>query len=170
MRKKLLLLGALGVFLLHTITVTDTVTPPLVWEKIPAKAEEYKVREFSLRDAQILMRIATAEAENQHCEGMYLVMTVVLNRVNSPNYPDTIEGVVFQDRQFSSVKNGRYNRVEIPQEAHEALARLEKGEPIDDDIIAFEVNDGSNSLLKYFDYKYTVGNHNFYVEKGGDNG
>ena len=138
----------------------------LKWEKIPETETIYKAREFTQEDAQILLRIAEAEAGNQHTEGMRKVMEVVLNRVASPNYPNDIKGVVFQKNQFASVTDGRYYTVEISPQCHDALASIEKGEPIDTNIIGFERN-GNDALLKYFNYAYTVGCHNFYVEKGG---
>lgn len=125
----------------------------------------YDARQFTFEDAQMLMRIAEAEAGNQGVEGMKLVMIVVLNRVNSESFPDTIEGVIFQPHQFQPVSDGRYYTVEISTEAHLALAAIETGEPIDESIIAFEAT-SNKSLEKYFKYAYTVGGHDFYTAKG----
>ncbi|QHJ73779.1 putative lysin [Butyrivibrio virus Ceridwen] len=125
----------------------------------------YDAREFTYDEAQMLMRIAQAEAGNQGVEGMKLVMTVVLNRVASNHYPDTIEGVIFQANQFQPVSDGRYYEVEISTEAHLALADIETGKPIDTSLIGFEVST-NKSLEKYFDYAYTYGDHDFYTEKG----
>ena len=47
--------------------------------------------EISYQDAQYLMHVAEAEAGNQGVEGMALVMQVVLNRVKSPKFPNTIK-------------------------------------------------------------------------------
>lgn len=131
----------------------------------PAIEPLYDAREFTYDEAQMLMRIAQAEAGNQGVEGMKLVMMVVLNRVASDHFPDTIEGVIFQDNQFQPVSDGRYYEVEISTEAHLALADIETGKPIDTSIIGFEVST-NKSLEKYFDYAYTYGDHDFYTEKG----
>lgn len=153
---------------------------PLVFEEVvieepieepePIKEPEvitpqYTPREFSYDDAQMLMRIAQAEAGNQGIEGMKLIMAVVLNRVADEDFPDSIEKVIFQEHQFQPVSDGRYYSVELSPEVHLALADIEKGEPIDEEIVAFEVT-SSNSLERYFIYSYTVGDHNFYTEKG----
>lgn len=153
------------------------------WEPIPAEVEvkteeipaeeppiivtgaRYEVREFSLEDAQMLMRIAQAEAGNQGIEGMKLVMAVVLNRVRKERFPDSIKEVIFQKHQFEPVQNGSYYKVKLSPDVHMALADVERGLPLDDNIVAFEVL-GNDSLEKYFDYAYTVGDHNFYKEKG----
>lgn len=126
---------------------------------------EYEAREFTYEEAQMLMRIAQAEAGNQGIEGMKRVMMVVLNRVDSPDFPNTIEGVIFQPNQFQPVSDGRYYEVELSYEVHLALADIETGEPIDTSIIGFE-RTSNKSLEKYFKYAYTIGDHDFYTAKG----
>lgn len=127
----------------------------------------YEAREFTYEEAQMLMRIAEAEAGNQGIEGMKIIMTVVLNRVADEAFPNTIEGVIFQEYQFQPVSNGSYYEVSISREAHIALADIERGIPLDEDVVAFEVTSNSKSLEKYFTYAYTVGAHDFYIAKGG---
>ena len=150
-----------------------------IWEKVAPKdpveiqtpriiekpAPKYETREFTYDEAQMLMRIAQAEAGNQGIEGMKLIMEVVLNRKNKDGYPGSIEGVIFQPHQFQPVSDGRYYSVELSPEVHLALSEIEQGLPIDENIVAFEIT-SSNSLERYFKYAYTVGDHNFYVEKG----
>jgi N-acetylmuramoyl-L-alanine amidase len=47
-----------------------------------------------------------AEAGNQDLHGKRLVVDVILNRVDSPEFPDTIEEVITQLRQFETYSNG----------------------------------------------------------------
>lgn len=63
-------------------------------------------------DSYRLAKIAMAEAEGEDTEGKALVILVVLNRVWSDEFPDTIEGVITEDTQFAAYENGRYDRVE----------------------------------------------------------
>lgn len=65
-----------------------------------------KSRDWDSDDSERLMKIAMAEAESEGVEGKALVMLVVLNRVWSDDFPDTIEEVIFQPRQFSVVTEG----------------------------------------------------------------
>lgn len=51
-----------------------------------------------------------AEACGEPYEGKLAVATVVINRVNSKNFPNTIHGVIYQKNQFSPVANGSINR------------------------------------------------------------
>ena len=119
--------------------------------------------ELTYEEAQLLMKIAEAEAGNQGAEGMWLVMSVVMNRVESPDFPDTIGEVIFQDHQFSSVSDGNFDNVVIlTAEAHEALARIEGGD-IADEIIGFEVKT-SRELDKYFLEAFEYRDHRFYTK------
>lgn len=56
-------------------------------------------------DAYLLERILWAEANNQCFEGQKAVIEVIFNRVLSPNWPDTIYGVLSQKGQFATWKS-----------------------------------------------------------------
>lgn len=60
-------------------------------------------------DTYLLAQIISAEAKNQPYEGQVAVGNVVMNRVESPSYPDTIREVIFQKGQFSPVSDGSIN-------------------------------------------------------------
>jgi len=120
--------------------------------------------QISQEEATALMKIATAEAENQGVDGMLKVMEVVINRVNSPDYPNTIEGVIMQPHQFQPVEQGKYFTTEPSIESHLALAKLEMNIDPDTEIIAFEAAANEKSLEKYYAYAYTHKGHDFYVK------
>lgn len=67
------------------------------------------------------------EAESEDTEGKALVMLVVLNRVWSDEFPDTIEDVIFQKGQFSPISNGRYDEVEPDEDCYRALQLIQTG-------------------------------------------
>lgn len=146
---------------LEEITKDLTEDPPQV-----ITGARHEAREFTYEEAQMLMRIAEAEAGNQGVEGMGMVMAVVLNRVKDDDFPNTIKDVIFQPRHFSSVSTGSYYKVKISPEAHEALADIEMGIPYDTSIVGFEAVYNGRSLEKWFRYAYTIGGHDFYVKKG----
>ena len=116
-------------------------------------------------DAQLLMMVASAEALNQGVSGMERVMEVILNRVASDEFPDTVQGVVYQKSQFESVTNGSIYRAEITPEVRQALAEVEKNLEANDSIVAFETTSNKNTLGRYFDYSFTEGEHDFYTTK-----
>lgn len=116
-------------------------------------------------DAQLLMMVASAEALNQGPEGMVRVMEVILNRVASDEFPDTVQEVVYQKSQFESVTNGSIYRAEITPEVRQALAEVEKKLKPNNKIIAFETAENGKSLEKYFEYSFTQGDHDFFTTK-----
>lgn len=86
-----------------TATSVATTAP----EQETEKAERSKIgsMDWDSDDAYRLAKIAMAEAESEDTEGKALVMLVVLNRVWSDEFPDTIEDVIFQKGQFSPISN-----------------------------------------------------------------
>lgn len=159
----LLLTGILAITLL---TKDASATP-----KVDASWLSYKgshriksgVKEFDQSDAQLLMKVAQAEAGNQGIDGMWMVMSVVYNRVHSSDFPNTIKEVIYQPYQFSTVTNGSIDKVEISTECHLALAKLEMGNVVPK-IVAFETLK-SNSNDKYFNKVYQYEGHKFYTKK-----
>ena len=60
-------------------------------------------------DVQLLARAINGEARGEPYEGQVAVGAVILNRVNSPNFPDTIAGVIYQPGAFTAVSDGQIN-------------------------------------------------------------
>lgn len=58
-------------------------------------------------DAYLLGAIIQCESDGEPYEGKLAVGSVVLNRVKSSYFPNTISGVIYQSRQFSPVASGR---------------------------------------------------------------
>lgn len=62
---------------------------------------------FEENDRYLLANLIYCEAGNQPYEGQVAVGAVVINRVRSSVYPNTVVGVIYQNRQFSPVGSGR---------------------------------------------------------------
>ena len=90
------------------------------------------VVELSEADYEALLRIVEAEAYGEDILGRMLVANVVINRVKSPVFPDSVEEVVYQCKngkaQFSPVATGKISRVRVSQETVEAVERALRGE------------------------------------------
>lgn len=63
-------------------------------------------------EVELLAILIQAEAGNQDELGKRYVADVVLNRVDSKQFPDTIEEVINQDNQFSVILDGAYDKAE----------------------------------------------------------
>ncbi len=62
----------------------------------------------SAGDLELLSTIIYCEAGNQSYEGQLAVGSVILNRVASSSFPNSISGVIYQSGQFSPVASGRF--------------------------------------------------------------
>ena len=129
------------------------------------------VYELSEKDYEVLLRIVEAEAGGEDETGKLLVANVVLNRVESSKFPDTVEAVVFQQEggcyQFSPVGNGRYDSVSVSDETYAAVERALKGEDLSDGALYFVSEKYADpQKLEWFHSKLTLlyshGGHNFY--------
>lgn len=114
--------------------------------------------ELSYEDAQLLMQIAAAEAEGEGRDGQRFVMSVVLNRVASPEWPNSIREVIFEPYQFytQGMSSERVNA-----DTHLALADIESGN-VAPKIIGFEKAE-SDFLGRYFTPAFTYRHHTFYT-------
>lgn len=74
-----------------------------------AQAAE-RLKQFSEADYHCLQQNIYFEARNQSVLGQRAVAWVTLNRMTDERYPDTICGVVWQDRQFSWTHDGKPDR------------------------------------------------------------
>ncbi|WP_188696632.1 cell wall hydrolase [Pullulanibacillus camelliae] len=88
---------------------------------------------ISIADKQLLYRLVHAEAVGEPYAGRVAVATVVLNRVLSSQFPNTVSGVIYQisggHYAFSPVANGQINKpadAESKRAVNEALALMGK--------------------------------------------
>lgn len=81
-------------------------------EQAAREQAEREAREAYVRANQELMAsIIYCEAGNQPYEGQVAVGAVIMNRVKSGSYPDSIEAVIYQSGQFGPAATGWLNRV-----------------------------------------------------------
>ncbi len=129
--------------------------------------------QLSQEELEVLLKIVEAEAGCEDEEGKLLVANVILNRLNSPKFPDTIREIVFQREngvaQFSPVYDGSYGRAEVSEETVEAVGRALVGEDISDGALYFAArNYADNDRMRWFDEKlkflFRYGGHEFFAE------
>ncbi|MBO5851982.1 MAG: spore cortex-lytic enzyme [Clostridia bacterium] len=67
------------------------------------------VNGYTSADVQLLARLIHAEARGESYTGQVAVGAVVLNRVRSSSFPNTISGVIYQPYAFTCVNDGQIN-------------------------------------------------------------
>lgn len=107
-----------------------------------------KPRVYTPEELNMLAAIVECEADNQPYEGKLAVASVVLNRMDSPRWPNTMAEVLYQPNQFTPVKSGRFAIVL----ARGACAECRK--------VAKEALDGHININAYF----------FHVVRPGEEG
>ncbi|WP_342043560.1 cell wall hydrolase [Bacillus sp. OTU2372] len=65
---------------------------------------------YSENELDLLARLVRAEAESEPYQGKVAVACVVLNRVASSSFPNSIKEVIYQRGQFQPVRNGEINQ------------------------------------------------------------
>ena len=81
-----------------------TVTPNVI------KIENISYAEANnTSDVQLLARAINGEARGEPYEGQVAVGAVILNRVKSSKFPNTISGVIYQSGAFTAVSDGQIN-------------------------------------------------------------
>lgn len=126
--------------------------------------------DWDAEESYMLAKIAMAEAEGEDTAGKALVMLVVLNRVWSDRFPDSIEEVIYEDGQFSPVANGRFDRVEPDEDCWKALAMIEvEGWNESMGATYFESKSDSEWHEENLLFLFQYGSHYFYTDKKEEN-
>lgn len=112
----------------------------------------------SVDETTLLAAIIQCEAGNEPYEGQVAVGAVVLNRMHSSRWPNSISGVIYQRGQFGPVRNGALSRVlsngNISRSCKNAAAdALAGADPTGGKIFFHRVN-GRSGLV--------IGNHVFF--------
>lgn len=77
-------------------------TPEPLAEPQPEPEPEPRYEEITAEERELLARVVYAESNTESLEGQIAVAQVVLNRVRSESFPDTVSEVIYQERQFST--------------------------------------------------------------------
>lgn len=90
------------------------------------EATEYNVEEIieeettksyiSEDEMNLIALVVMAEADGQCEEGRRLVIDVILNRLDSPIFPNTVYDVIYQPEQFACMWNGRIDVCYVKEE------------------------------------------------------
>ena len=111
-----------------------------------------------------LSRIIYAEANGQPFDGMIGVGNVVLNRIASSRFPNTVKDVVFEPGQFTPVDNGSIYNTPSSEAVRAAQLCLEGVNTVGKSLFFLNpsIADASwfNSALTYYT---TIGGHAFYI-------
>lgn len=107
-------------------------------------------------DIRLIALVTMAEAEGESEQGKRLVISTILNRVDSEHFPNTVHDVIYQPSQFSAMWNGRVNRCEVRDDIYKLVVE-ELKDRSNYDVIFFT----AGKYGKYGVPMFQVGNHYF---------
>ena len=163
--------------------VTNTAADLNVSSSMENKVNELDARSITLaenptlmsdEDYDTLLRIVEAEAGSEDIKGRVLVANVIMNRVKSEDFPNTVTEVVWDNSdgvpQFSPTYDGRINEVAVSDETKEAVKQALKGTDYSEGALFFiQKSAAEEHNVKWFEkdlkrlFKYGV--HEFYTYK-----
>ena len=133
-----------GQQLIVPIAATRSTTPMAAEVSRSAKRP---VIPFTDEDLDLLSRLVTAEAGGEPVSAQVGVAAVVLNRVKSSTFQNTIRDVIYAPNQFSPVRNGWINRPATSTAIEAAKDALYGNDPTNGALYFFD-NSASNSFLR----------------------
>ena len=123
-------------------------------------------------DYDTLLHIVEAEAGGEDLEGRIMVANVILNRVESEEFPDNVYDVVWQVSngmpQFSPTADGRIHTVTVSDTTVKAVQSAIEGKDLSKGALFFVAKDQANQkYVKWFEedlkYLFRHGVHTFYT-------
>lgn len=136
--------------------------------RLPAHAKQQTLRSdetivaLTAKEKDVLIRLVYAEANGESLEGQIAVAAVVLNRVQSPRFPNTVWDVMHQPGQFTPVEGNNLPSV-VSDSCIEAVNRALRGEDPTGGALFF-YNPRTTQAADYWATKPVIkkiGNHNF---------
>ena len=114
-------------------------------------------------DLQLMARAINGEARGEPYEGQVAVGAVILNRVKSSQFPNTIAGVIYQAGAFTAVADGQIN---VPIDENSTVYKAARDamngwDPTGGCIYYFNPNTATNKWIWSRPYVKTIGKHRF---------
>lgn len=112
-------------------------------------------------DHRLLSKLVYAEARGEPYKGQVAVAAVVLNRVSSSSFPNTISGVVYQSGAFTCVNNGSINNTPDSECIRAAREALNGWDPTGGCLYYYNPKTAVDDWIRTRTIKTVIGNHSF---------
>ena len=114
-------------------------------------------------DHRLLAKLVYAAARGETYKGQVAVAAVVLNRVRSSSFPNTISGVIYQTNAFSCVNNGSINNTPDNSCIRAARDAMNGWDPTGGCLYYYNPKTASDNWIRSRTVKTVIGNHSFAV-------
>ena len=130
-------------------------------EKLGMQLGKDKDSSTSQPDVYLLARVVYGEARGEPYRGKVAVAAVVLNRMKSPDFPNTMAGVVYQKGAFSIVDDGQINLTPDEEALRAARDALNGVDPTGGCTFYYTPDKTSNKYMLSKPVVTVIGNHRF---------
>ncbi len=116
---------------------------------------------YSSSDVYLLAKVIAAEARGESYTGQVAVGAVVLNRVDSSSFPDTVAGVVYQKGAFSAVTDSNWSVAPNSTAKKAAQDAINGWDPSGGALYYYNPSKTSNRWIRSRPVITTIGKHLF---------
>lgn len=115
----------------------------------------------SSANLDLLARCVYAEARGEPYTGQVAIAAVVLNRVESPSFPNTISGVIYQKGAFTCVSDGQINLTPNQTAYNAARDALNGWDPTNGCLYYYNPATATSKWIWSLKVQLTIGRHSF---------
>lgn len=132
-----------------TEDVEEPSTQKIVYDSVPTEVNNF----YDEDDLYILSHLIYGEAGGESNECQLAVGSVVLNRVKSNKFPNSISGVVFAPGQYACTWDGNYDKEPDARAIRNAQYLLENGSQLPDGVV-FQAQFAQGEIYEIIDGEY----------------
>ena len=118
---------------------------------------------YSNNDVTLLAKLIYGEARGESYTGQVAVGAVVMNRVKSSSFPNTVSGVIYQPYAFTAVSDGQINMSPNNTAYEAAKAAMNGYDPTGGAIYYYNPKTASSKWIYSRKTTVTIGNHVFAI-------
>jgi N-acetylmuramoyl-L-alanine amidase len=153
------------VLTLLTSTTTVLAAPPeatVEEEVIQAYVQKAsEICNWKAEDIELLARVIHGEARGEKMQGKIAVGAVVLNRVESQQFPNTLTEVIFQPNAFTCVQDGQIHLTPDLSSYQAALEAILGNDPTQGSLFYYNPRTATSRWIRDRKIVHVIGNHVF---------
>lgn len=117
--------------------------------------------QYSQNDVNLLARVISAEARGESYTGQVAVGAVILNRIESPSFPNTIAGVIYQPGAFTCLNDGQFNQPVVDSAKRAAQDAINGWDPTNGAIYYYNPKTAVSQWIRTRPIMLRIGEHVF---------
>lgn len=109
----------------------------------------------------LLARIISAEGRGESYVGQVAIGAVICNRIEHPSFPDTLQGVIYQNNAFTAITDGQFNKPVAESAYYAARDALSGWDPTGGCVYYFNPKKTNDSFMHSREVVKIIGDHYF---------